>query len=110
MVRSIAATTLALGIVVVEASVRTDGRIRDQVLAQLVAFALFVPAAWLCWRGRGAGRVGVILVHVLAVAMRAVAFDPEAPPPLTTDTYRYAWDGARAGSGDQSVSLFAGCS
>ena len=39
MVRSIAATTLALGIVVVEASVRNDGRIRDQVLAQLVAFA-----------------------------------------------------------------------
>ena len=92
VVRSIAATTLAVGIVVVEASVRTDGRIREQVLAQLVAFALFVPAAWLCWRGLGAGRVGVILVLVLAVAMRAVAFDPEAPPPLTTDTYRYAWD------------------
>ena len=92
IVRLIAATTFALGIVVVEASVRNDGRIREQVLGQLVAFALFVPAAWLCWRGLGAGRVGVILVLALAVAMRVVAFDPGAPPPLTTDTYRYAWD------------------
>ncbi len=76
----------------VEASVRNDGRIREQVLAQVLAFALFLPAASLCWRGLGVGRAGVLLVLVLGLAMQAVSFDPGAPPPLTTDTYRYAWD------------------
>lgn len=76
----------------VHLSVRGDTDLRAQVVAQLAAFALFVPAAWLCWRGLGLGVGGVVLVLAVAVGLRAVAFVPDAPPPLTTDTYRYAWD------------------
>jgi hypothetical protein len=71
---------------------RGNGDVWTQVAGQLVAFALFLPAAFLCWRGLGAGRVGLALVLLFAVGFRAAAFDPGAPPPLTTDLYRYAWD------------------
>jgi hypothetical protein len=33
-----------------------------------------------------------VLVLAVGIAARAAAFAPSAPPPLTTDTYRYAWD------------------
>lgn len=89
--RPLAAGALGLAILAVELSVRGDGRIREQVLAQLLAFGLFLPAAWLCWQGLRIGRAGVALVLVVAIGLSAAAFDP-GPPPLTTDTYRYAWD------------------
>ena len=39
-------------------SVRLRGEtdVRTQVVGQMLAFALFLPAAWICWRGLGIGR------------------------------------------------------
>ncbi len=76
------------------------GRADDetQVAGQLVAFALFVPAAFLCWRGLGLRRAGLVVVLAFAVGFRAAAFAPGAPP-LSTDLYRYAWDARVASSG-----------
>jgi hypothetical protein len=90
--RAAAATALGVGIVAVELVVRTEAGLRGQIAGQLVAFALYLPAAWLCWRGLRAGRRGVVIVLAVAVLLRAVTFDPATAPPLTTDTYRYAWD------------------
>jgi len=70
-----------------------------QVAGQLLAFALFVPAAVLLWRGLGIGRAAVVGVLVLGVVMRAAAFEPGAPPPLSTDLHRYAWDARVQASG-----------
>lgn len=90
--RAAAAAVLAAGLVAVELLLRSEAGLRGQIAGQLVAFALYLPAAWLCWRGLGIGRRGVVLVLGVAVVLRVVAFDPASPPPLTTDTYRYAWD------------------
>ena len=90
--RTVVAAGLGTGIFAIELSVRSESGLREQVLAQLLAFALFLPAAWLCWGGLGGGRAGVVLVLVVAVAVHAAAIAPNEPPPLTTDTYRYAWD------------------
>jgi hypothetical protein len=92
--RSRVASLIVLGslLVALQALLRGDDDIRTQVAGQMVAFVLFLPAALLCWRGLGAARVGVVLVLVLAVGMRAAAFDPGGGPPLSTDLYRYAWD------------------
>lgn len=89
-----AATVAALGLalVAVEVVLRNETELGRQIAGQLVAFALFLPAAWLCWRGLALGRTGVVLVLGVAVALRIACFDLSAPPPLTTDTYRYAWD------------------
>ena len=89
---ALAAGTLGAGLVAIELAVRGETDLRRQIVAQLVAFAVFLPAAWLCWRGLGLGRAGVVLVAVVALALRIASLDPSAPPPLTTDTYRYAWD------------------
>ncbi len=89
-----AALVAALGaaLVAVEVVLRASPSLPWQISGQLVAFGIFVPAAWLCWGGLRIGRYGLLLVVVVAVVLRAVAFDVSAPPPLTTDTYRYAWD------------------
>ncbi len=92
MRRAAAAAALGIAIAVLELRLRGETDVATQVKGQLLAFALFLPAAWLCWRGLGIGRGGVVLVLALAVVMRVLAFDPSTPPPLTTDTYRYAWD------------------
>jgi hypothetical protein len=92
--RSRAALLALLGVLLVALQLRLRGvdDVQTQVAGQLVAFALFVPAAVLCWRGIG-GRRGVALVLLFAVAFRAAAFEPGATPPLSTDVHRYAWDG-----------------
>ncbi len=92
--RSRAALLVLLGALIVALEFRLRGvdDIRTQVVGQLVAFALFVPAAWFCWRGLGSGRLGLVLVLAFAVAFRAAAFEPGATPPLSTDVHRYAWD------------------
>lgn len=92
MSRAAAAAALGLAIAAVELRLRGETDVRTQVAGQLLAFALFLPAAWICWRGLGIGRGGVVLVLALGLFMRALALDPGAPPPLTTDTFRYAWD------------------
>jgi Glycosyl transferase family 2/Glycosyltransferase family 87 len=86
------AAALGAGLVAVEVLIRSEAGLRGQIAGQLVAFALYLPAAWLCWRGLGIGRRGVMLVLGVAVVLRVVAFDPASSPPLTNDTYRYAWD------------------
>ncbi len=89
-----AGTAAALGaaLVAVELMLRSSTGLHGQIVGQIVAFAFYLPAAWLSWRGLGIGVYGVLLVLAVAVVLRAVAFDPAAPPRLTTDTYRYAWD------------------
>jgi hypothetical protein len=83
---------LGLALVVLEFRLRGERDSHAQVVGQLVAFALFLPAAFLCWRGLGVGRVGLALVLLVAVALRAASFQPTAVPPLSTDLARYAWD------------------
>jgi hypothetical protein len=71
---------------------RGEDDLWTQIAGQLVAFALFLPAALLCWRGLRAGLVGLALVLAFAVGFRAAVFVPEMTPPLSTDLHRYAWD------------------
>jgi hypothetical protein len=86
------AGALGLGLVATELVLRSETDLRTQIAGQLVAFAIFLPAAWICWRGLAIGRAGIVLVVGVAVALRIACFDPATPPALTTDTYRYAWD------------------
>lgn len=90
--RASAVVGLGVALVVTELVLRSETSLRAQIAGQLVAFALFLPAAWLCWRGLGLGRTGIVLVIAVAVGLRVACFDPSSAPPLTTDTYRYAWD------------------
>jgi hypothetical protein len=71
---------------------RGETDLRTQIAGQLVAFALFVPAAVLCWRGLRAGLLGLVLVLAFAGGFRAAVFEPAMTPPLSTDLHRYAWD------------------
>ena len=71
--------------------------VTGQVVGQMLAFAVFLAAAWLVWRGLGVGRVGGVLVVLVAIGLRAAAFTPQ--PPLSTDLYRYAWDARVIDSG-----------
>jgi hypothetical protein len=81
-----------VALVAVESALRGEQDLRTQIAGQMVAFALFLPAAWLCWHGLRSGGAGLLLVLGVALALRLAAFDPGGVPPLTTDTYRYAWD------------------
>jgi len=96
-----AAVMVGLGVLLVTLQVvcRGESDIRTQVAGQIIAFALFVPAALLCFRGLGIGRAGLVLVLVFAVFFRAAAFEPGGAPPLSTDLYRYAWDARVQASG-----------
>jgi Glycosyl transferase family 2/Glycosyltransferase family 87 len=71
---------------------REEADLWSQVAGQLVAFAIFVPAALLCWRGLCAGRLGLLVVLVLAAAFRAACVMPGETPVLSDDLHRYAWD------------------
>lgn len=78
---------------------RGEHDLEAQIAGQLVAFAVFLPAAALCWRGLRAGRAGVVAVLLLAVAFRAAALVPGETPPLSDDLHRYAWDARVQASG-----------
>lgn len=92
--RAVALVVLGVAMLGVQTLLRGEGDPTAQVVGQLVAFAIFLPAAVLCWRGVGLGRVGLVVVVAGAIAFRAVAFVPgDATPPLSGDVHRYAWDG-----------------
>ncbi len=92
--RAVVLVLLGVAMLGVQLALRGEGDATVQVVGQLVAFAVFLPAAVLCWRGRGLGRVGLAIVILGAVAFRAAAFIPgDATPPLSGDIHRYAWDG-----------------
>jgi alpha-1,6-mannosyltransferase len=67
---------------------------RDDVSAfvaiALVQGAVFAIAAALIWRGSGSRRA-LVLILAIAAAMRLIVLF--APPYLSTDIYRYVWDG-----------------
>lgn len=90
--RLVALALLGVLMLALQLRLRGDGDVWTQVAGQLVALALFLPAALLCWRGLRASLIGVALVLALAVGFRAAAFEPSATPPLSTDVHRYAWD------------------
>ncbi len=54
--RAAIASALGLAIALLELRLRGETDVRTQVVGQLLAFGLFLPAAWLCWRGLGIGR------------------------------------------------------
>ncbi len=83
---------LGAALVALELRLRGEIDVHSQVGGQLAAFAIFLPLAALLWRGLGAGGLGVVLVLGLAVVLRAAAFQPSTPPPLSNDLNRYAWD------------------
>ena len=56
MRRAAAASALGVAIAALELRLRGETDVRTQVVGQLAAFALFLPAAWLCWRGLRIGR------------------------------------------------------
>jgi len=92
--RMIAVVLIGVAMLGVQLALRGREDASAQVVGQLVAFAVFVPAVILCWRGLGAGRIGLAIVVVGAIAFRAAAFVPgDATPPLSGDVHRYAWDG-----------------
>ena len=88
------ALLLLLGglLVALQVRLRGDSDVTTQIVGQLVAFALFVPALVICWRGLRVGVLGLVIVLAFAVGFRAAAFVPDETPPLSTDVHRYAWD------------------
>jgi Glycosyl transferase family 2/Glycosyltransferase family 87 len=99
LVRALALLALGGLLLALQLRLRGDDDLRTQVAGQMVAFALFLPAAVLAWRGLGLGRAGLALVLLFAVLFRAAAFEPAGSPPLSTDAYRYAWDARVQASG-----------
>ncbi len=73
-----------------EAGAMDPGRTRAYVMAALVAGALYAGASWLVLRGQ-LGRFALPAILVLALAMRALTL--ASPPLLSTDIFRYVWDG-----------------
>jgi hypothetical protein len=65
-------------------------RIGSFVLVAMIQGAVYLAAAGLVWRGVGSLR-GVALILGIAAAMRFAVL--VAPPYLSTDIYRYIWDG-----------------
>jgi alpha-1,6-mannosyltransferase len=93
------AALLTLGglLVAVELWLRNQRDLTGQVIGQMVAFGLFLPAAWLAWRGLGLRWVGVVAIVLVAVGLRGAVFVPY--PPVSSDLYRYAWDARVLDSG-----------
>ena len=69
----------------------TDGRTVAYVAWTVAAGALYAAAVALVLRAQTPGRRTLAAVLLLAAAMRFVTILP--PPLLSTDVYRYVWDG-----------------
>jgi hypothetical protein len=73
-----------------------SGQTEQFVLAVFVHAGLYIAAVW--WVLHRNLRLGFTLaILVVAVLMRSIAL--EAPPQLSTDAYRYIWDGRVQASG-----------
>ena len=69
----------------------------DSFLAvALLQGAVYLAAVWLVWNGGSSRRV-VVGIAAIAVLMRIPVVI--APPALSTDVYRYVWDGRVIGAG-----------
>lgn len=69
---------------------QSEDRLDHFLIVGLLQSAVYLVAVWLTWNGGSSWRV-VLGVAVLAIAMRVpVVF---APPYLSSDVYRYVWDG-----------------
>lgn len=67
-----------------------EDRIDRFVIVAVAQSTVYGAAVWLTWRG-GSARGVVLAIVALAIAMRVpVAI---APPYLSSDVYRYVWDG-----------------
>lgn len=67
-----------------------EDKLDDFLVVAGLQSAVYGVAVWLCWTGGTARRV-VLGVAALAIVMRVPAL--LAPPYLSSDIYRYVWDG-----------------
>jgi hypothetical protein len=94
-------TLMFLSIVIVIATAIGLDRLRagqteQFVLAVFVHAGLYLAAVWWVWQ-RSTRFGSTLAILGVAVVMRALAFG--APPYLSTDVYRYIWDGRVQASG-----------
>ncbi|HEU4928527.1 MAG TPA: hypothetical protein VFU38_01755, partial [Candidatus Krumholzibacteria bacterium] len=68
-----------------------------------VAFAAYAIAVWFVLRKGTASRAGWVAIAIMAVAARAVVLP--ARPDLSTDVYRYAWEGVVVLHGENPFAL-----
>jgi hypothetical protein len=68
----------------------------DSFLARRLAGAVYLAAVWLVWNAGSSRRV-VLGIAAIAMLMRIPVVI--APPALSTDVYRYVWDGRVIGAG-----------
>ena len=89
--QALALAGLVLLLVTVHGARLVDGKdIAAYVAAMLVHGAVYLAAVWLVLT-RPASRYSLPLILLVAVVLRALAMTAE--PNLTTDAYRYVWDG-----------------
>ena len=82
-------TTLA-ALTFVGLQFQSEGRVDYFLIVAMLQSAVYLVAVWLTWNSGSSWRV-VLGIAALALAMRVpVAF---APPHLSSDVYRYVWDG-----------------
>ena len=82
---------LALAIVTAHAAVLVDrAEIAGYVTAALVHGAIYLVAVWLVVRGQCRKR-DLLFILLTGIVLRGMAMTAE--PNLTTDAYRYVWDG-----------------
>jgi alpha-1,6-mannosyltransferase len=93
----LAATGAALlALVVIGLVVQRNGDVDGFVAVALTQGAVYLVAVALVRRG-GVSRLGLIAILAAAATMRAAVL--WAPPFLSTDIYRYVWDGRVEGAG-----------
>lgn len=81
---------LLIGLVVLCAMMLTTERVAAFTLASLTHGAIYLIGVVLVVRGQARPR-DLLLIVAVAVVLRAIAMT--VPPTLTTDAFRYVWDG-----------------